>query len=161
MFSLNKKKLQCNGINLSVSHHLLVSAFNCVAAPHSHSSVRLYCISMEQASCMLAAAQQWKLISENHRIIESLESEGTSEGHLVQLPCNEQGHRSYIRLPRALSSLALKVSRDGASITALGNLFQCLTVFTVNIFFCISNLNLPSSSLNHRIIKVGKTAKVM
>ena len=95
------------------------------------------------------------------RIIESLESEGTPEGHLVQLPCNEQGHRSYIRLPRALSSLALKVSRDGASITALGNLFQCLTVFTVNIFFCISNLNLPSSSLNHRIIKVGKTAKVM
>jgi len=26
------------------------------------------------------------------RIIESLELEGTSEGHLVQLLCNEQGH---------------------------------------------------------------------
>mgnify|MGYP001851912454 CR=1 FL=1 len=26
------------------------------------------------------------------RIIESLELEGTFKGHLVQLPCNEQGH---------------------------------------------------------------------
>ena len=27
-----------------------------------------------------------------NRIIESLELEGTFKGHLVQLPCNEQGH---------------------------------------------------------------------
>jgi len=27
-------------------------------------------------------------------IVESLELEGTSEGHLVQLSCNEQGHHS-------------------------------------------------------------------
>ena len=34
-----------------------------------------------------------------YRIIEYSELEGTSEGHLVQLPCNEQGHHSYTRLP--------------------------------------------------------------
>ena len=28
----------------------------------------------------------------NHRIIEWLELGGTFKGHLVQLPCNEQGH---------------------------------------------------------------------
>ena len=27
-----------------------------------------------------------------HRIVESFELEGTLKGHLVQLPCNEQGH---------------------------------------------------------------------
>jgi len=31
---------------------------------------------------------------EIHRIIESLELEGSFKGHPVQLPCNEQGHHS-------------------------------------------------------------------
>jgi len=44
-------------------------------------------------------------------------------------------------------SLALNASREGASTTSLGNLFQCLTTPTVKNFFLISSLNLPSSSL--------------
>ena len=36
---------------------------------------------------------------------------------------------SYIRVLRALSNLALSVSRDGAAATSLGNLCQCLTTF--------------------------------
>ena len=67
---------------------------------------------------------------------------GTSEGCLVQLPCKEQEHHSWIRLLRAL-----KVSRDGASTTSLGNLFQCLTALTVKDFFLVSNLNQPYLSL--------------
>ena len=33
-------------------------------------------------------------------IIEYLQLEGTFKGHLVQLPCNEPGDHSYIRLLR-------------------------------------------------------------
>jgi len=36
-------------------------------------------------------------------------------------------HRVSTPLPRATSSLALNSSRDGASTTSLGNLFQCVT----------------------------------
>jgi len=37
---------------------------------------------------------------------------------------------SSIRLLRALSSLALKVSKDRISYTSLGNLRQCLIILT-------------------------------
>ena len=53
----------------------------------------------------------------------------------------------YIRLLRTPSNLTLNVSRDGASITSLGNLFQCFTTLIVKNFFPTSSLNLPSSSL--------------
>ena len=70
---------------------------------------------MAEASCILFSHSQSKFVCPlNHRIIESLELEGTSEGYAAQLLHNEQRHHSYIRLPRALSSPALKVSRDGA-----------------------------------------------
>ena len=42
--------------------------------------------------------------------------EGALKGHLVQFPCNEQGH---LQLHQVLS-LPLSVSRDGASTTDLG-----------------------------------------
>ena len=48
------------------------------------------------------------------------------------------------RLPRATSSLTLNASRDGASTTSLGNLFQCITTLCVKNFLLISNLNLLS-----------------
>jgi len=46
--------------------------------------------------------------AQNHTITESLELEGTSEGHLVQLPPNEQGHHSSIRMPGPAPALPLK-----------------------------------------------------
>ena len=54
---------------------------------------------------------------------------------------------SSLKWLRTHSSLALDVSRNRASTTSLGNLFQCLTTLTVKYFFLISNLNLPSISL--------------
>ena len=59
--------------------------------------------------------------------------------------CRVANHQT--RLPRATSSLALNASRDGASKTSLGNLFQCFTAFRVQNFLVISNLNLPCLSL--------------
>jgi len=50
-------------------------------------------------------------------------------------------------MPRAWSSLALKVSRDKEYTMSLGNLFQCLITFTVKDFFQTSNLNLRSLNL--------------
>jgi len=37
----------------------------------------------------------------SHRIIESFELEGTLQGHLVQLPCTEQGHLQLHQVLRA------------------------------------------------------------
>uniref|UniRef100_A0A8D0EWZ9 GDNF family receptor alpha like n=1 Tax=Strix occidentalis caurina TaxID=311401 RepID=A0A8D0EWZ9_STROC len=46
------------------------------------------------------------------------------------------------------SNLALNTSREGASTTSLGNLFQCLTTLMLKNFFLISNLNLLLSVQN-------------
>ena len=58
-------------------------------------------------------------------------------------PAMDRDTYSYIRLLRALSSLTLSVSRDGASTTSVGNLCQRLTILTVKYFFLISSLNVP------------------
>jgi len=43
--------------------------------------------------------------------------------------------------------LVLNISRDGASTTPLGSLFQHLTTLTIKSFPLTSNLNLPSFNL--------------
>ena len=66
---------------------------------------------------MVSANSEGKIGLENHRnqrIIESFESEGTLEGHLVPFPCSEQGHPQLRQELRAPSSLTLGVCRDGA-----------------------------------------------
>jgi len=53
----------------------------------------------------------------------------------------------WTRLLKAPSNVALNTSREGAAITALGNLFQTLTSLTVKDFFLIFGLKIPSLSL--------------
>ena len=53
----------------------------------------------------------------NHRIITFLELEETFKDHLVQLPCNEQGHPQLGQVAQTLVSLTLEVSRDGEILT--------------------------------------------
>jgi len=58
--------------------------------------------------------------------------------------------RDPFHQPRVLQApynLALNTAREGTATASLGNLFQCFTTLMVKNFFLISNLNLPSFSL--------------
>ena len=83
----------------------------------------------------------------NHRIIERSGLEVTLKIIWFQPPCHEQGHLHQTRLLRAPTNLALNTSREGADTASLGNLGQCFTTLMVKNFFLLSNLNLPSFSL--------------
>ena len=77
----------------------------------------------------------------HHRIIELLE--GTFKGHLVQLPCNEQGHLQLDQVAQSFFQPDLEgLQDDRVSTTSLGNPFQCFTNIIVRNFFLMSNLNL-------------------
>jgi len=67
---------------------------------------------------------------------------------------------NWTRLLRALSNLALSVSRDGASITSLGSLCQGFTTLMVKNFFSISSLNLPPVSLKPLLLVLSLHALV-
>lgn len=49
-------------------------------------------------------------ISQNSRVIDLFQMDGTLKGCLVQLPGSEQGHLQLYQVLRALSSLTLKMS---------------------------------------------------
>ena len=74
---------------------------------------------------LITGLEEWEF----HRIKESFQLEGTLNGHPAQLPRSEQGHLQLNQMLRAPSNLTWNVSKDGASTTSLGNLFQCLTKF--------------------------------
>jgi len=62
------------------------------------------------------------------------------------------------RLLRALSNLALNVSKDEASTTSLGNLCQCFITLIIKNFFLISSLNLPSLILKPLLLVLSQQA---
>ena len=65
---------------------------------------------------------------------ESFELEGTIKAIWTNFAAVNRDTYSYIRLLRAPSSLTLSVSRDGAFITFVGYLCQCLTTPIIKIF---------------------------
>ncbi|KAK4833081.1 hypothetical protein QYF61_027743 [Mycteria americana] len=73
----------------------------------------------------------------NHRIIEWFGLERTFTGHLVQPPCNEQGH---LQLDQVAQSPVQSEFVDEAATTPLGNLCQCFTTLIIKNFFLISIL---------------------
>jgi len=82
--------------------------------------------------------------SGRHRIIESLELEGTFKDHLVQLPCNEQGHAQLNQVAQGLTQPGLE-SLQGWGINHIsGQPVQGLTALTVKDYFLISHLSLLS-----------------
>ena len=73
---------------------------------------------------------------------------------------NNAGSFFFSKLPRATSSLALNASRDGASTTSLGNLFQCVTILCVKNFLLISDLKLPCLSLRPFLLVLSPSTLV-
>jgi len=84
--------------------------------------------------------------------------EGTFRGHLAQHPCSEQGHLQLDQVAQSPSNLTLNVSRDGACTTSLGNPLHCFTTPTVQNFFLLSSLNLPSLSLKPLLLVLSQQA---
>lgn len=70
-----------------------------------------------------APTLQNQALPDSHRIIERLRLEKALQITKSQFPALDRGASHQIRLPRALSNLALKTSRDGPSITIVVSIF--------------------------------------
>lgn len=66
----------------------------------------------------------------SHRIIEEFGLKGIFKAHLVQHPCNEQGHLQ----PKQIAQTPVQPNLEGfkrwASASSLGNLFQLFPAFS-------------------------------
>ena len=111
----------------------------------SHVQLELVIFLLKLGKCPCCLFLMIHVESKNHRIAWVEKDHNDPPSFNPPAMCGVTNHQT--RLPRATSSLALNASRDGASTTSLGNLFQCVTTLCVKNFLLISNLNLPCLSL--------------
>lgn len=98
--------------------------------------------------CVLLAAgvhcaSFWALLL-NHRIVCL---EGKFKCYLAQTPLQWPGTFSHRSGAQICVCPAFGCFQERASITSLGDLFQCLTALLVKVFFLVFNINWPSFSL--------------
>lgn len=71
-----------------------------------------------------------------HMAIESFELGGPLKAMQPNSLALNRDSYSLMWLHRALPSMTLNVSKDGASIMSLGNVFQCFTILIIRNFLC-------------------------
>ena len=92
----------------------------------------------------------WERLTQDHwdhRIIEGFGLEGTFKIIWFQPPCHEQGHLPLDQVAQSSIQPGLEHCQGGSSHSFSGQRVQCFTTLMVKNFFLISNLNLPSFSL--------------
>jgi len=88
-----------------------------------------------------------RILAKSHRIIEWFGQEGTLKIIWFQSPCHERGHLPPDQVAQSSIQPRLEHCQGGGSHRFSGQPGQCLTTLTVKNFFLLSNLNLPSFSL--------------
>lgn len=101
-------------------------------------------------SCSLLNAPdplQFILFQAWRRIIEEFVWKGSSKVIQSNTPATSRDIFHQIRWLRTPSNLTVHISRDGALIIPVGNLFQFITTLIVKNLFLISSLTQPSLGL--------------